>query len=67
MAPEPYYTPLRGQHETAGLPNEALNLLVQSYLIRAEFRAGALWYELTHDRSIEPIQLANQRRRSITA
>lgn len=57
----------RGQHETAGLPNEALDLLVQAYLIRAEFRAGALWYELTHDRFIEPIRSANQRWRSITA
>ena len=30
-------------------------------LVRAEQRAGALWYELTHDRLIEPIRASNPR------
>ena len=30
------------------------------HLIRAEWRAGARWYELTHDRFIEPILSSNK-------
>jgi hypothetical protein len=50
----------REQRETAGLPNAAIDMLEQFHFIRAEARAGARWYELTHDRLIRPIQLSNQ-------
>ena len=50
-----------GPTETAGIPNSVVAALERSRLIRAEWRAGARWYELTHDRLIEPIQQANAR------
>jgi hypothetical protein len=52
-------TVYRGTEETAGLPNPTLEVLEDKRLIRAEQRAGALWYELTHDRLIEPVRNAN--------
>jgi hypothetical protein len=45
---------------TAGLPNAAVRALAEKRLIRSEWRAGAHWYELTHDRLIEPIRAANR-------
>jgi hypothetical protein len=54
-------TVYRGAVETAGLPNEAVDALEDKRLIRAEERAGAKWYELTHDRLIEPIRVSNER------
>lgn len=53
-------TVFRGRRETAGLPNAAIDRLEQFHLIRAEARAGARWYELTHDRLIQPIQVSNE-------
>lgn len=50
----------RDKEETAGLPNQAVHYLESSYIIRAMQRAGATWYELTHDRLIEPIRNANR-------
>lgn len=41
--------------ETAGLPNEAVKILAEKYIIRADIRQGDSWYELTHDRLVEPI------------
>jgi len=52
-------TVYRGPEKTAGLPNVALAALEDKRLVRAEQRAGALWYELTHDRLIAPIQRSN--------
>lgn len=49
-----------GTPENGGLPNEAVELLQERYLIRAETRAGGTWYELVHDRFIGPILSANQ-------
>jgi Novel STAND NTPase 1 len=53
--------------ETGGIPARAVEELDVRHLIRAELRAGARWYELTHDRLIEPIRASNrvreQRRR----
>jgi len=46
---------------TAGLPNAVVDFLENQHLIRGEWRAGSRWYELTHDRFIEPIQRANER------
>jgi WD40 repeat protein len=51
---------LRGENETGGLPNEAVDSLEGQHLIRAEARAGARWYELSHDRMVDPILRSNQ-------
>lgn len=45
---------------TAGLPNAAVDRLVGVRLITAEQRRGELWYELTHDRFIDPIIESNR-------
>ncbi len=50
---------LRGDAETAGLPNAAVDVLRHHYIVRAELRAGARWYELVHDRLINPILESN--------
>lgn len=54
-------TAYRGIRLTAGLPNPAVDALENSHVIRAEIRAGARWYELTHDRFLRPIERANGR------
>lgn len=47
--------------ETAGLSNvEIENLVVHSYLVRQEPRTGSMWFELSHDRLLEPIRTNNQ-------
>jgi len=50
----------QGVEKTAGLPNEAVNVLADQFLLRAESRAGGVWIELVHDRFVEPIRQANQ-------
>ena len=50
---------LKGERETAGLPNEALELLEDLHILRTEWRANAAWYELAHDRFISPVRVAN--------
>ncbi len=50
----------RDARRTADLPNPVVDLLENQHLIRGEWRAGSRWYELTHDRFIEPIQRANE-------
>jgi WD40 repeat protein len=52
---------LRESTLTGGLPNDAVDLLESRHLIRGEDRGGARWYELSHDRFIEPIVNANLR------
>jgi tetratricopeptide (TPR) repeat protein len=49
-----------GSTSTEELPNEAVRVLEQEHVISAESRAGALWYELTHDRFIGPIRASNR-------
>lgn len=56
--------PVRGQvrkseNSTEGLPNTALDGLVKAHIIRAELRAGATWFELSHDRMIQPVKKNN--------
>ncbi len=51
----------RGTKMTEGIPNEALKILEDRHLIRSEWRAGAHWYELTHDRFVSPIQASNKK------
>lgn len=48
------------RHRTAGMPNSVMEELEAQHLIRAEWRAGARWYELTHDRLIGPIRASNR-------
>jgi hypothetical protein len=44
----------------AGLPARAVDRLVASYLIRTELRGGSVFYELAHDRFIQPIRESNR-------
>jgi hypothetical protein len=50
--------------ETAGMPTSVVQTLEEKRLIRADWRAGARWYELTHDRLIAPIRKSNAAFRS---
>jgi WD40 repeat protein len=57
---------LRGQALTGpdgcdGTHSDVVRLLEDGHLIRAEKRRGATWYELAHDRLIDPIQASNRR------
>jgi len=45
--------------QSAGLDNGLIEQLKSSYLIRSEHRAGINWFELGHDRLVEPIQRDN--------
>ncbi|NBD35411.1 MAG: hypothetical protein GVY30_05375, partial [Chloroflexi bacterium] len=51
---------MRGAETTAHLPNAAVDVLDDKHIIRADMRAGARWYELVHDRLIDPILQSNQ-------
>jgi hypothetical protein len=51
----------RGRDNTAGIPNAAVDILDELHFLRVELRAGARWYELTHDRLIEPVQRSNRK------
>ncbi|HEU0293853.1 MAG TPA: hypothetical protein VFR47_14020 [Anaerolineales bacterium] len=53
-------TAYRGDKTTGGIPNNAVDILEGRHLIRAEYRAGVRWYELTHDRFIEAIVASNK-------
>lgn len=48
-----------GEHTTGGIPNEIV-LQLEGQLLRGESRAGGKWYELVHDRFIDPILQSNQ-------
>ncbi len=55
---------IRGQvlmtpNKSDGLDNKAIWMLERAYLIRAEKRAGATWFELAHDRLVRPINENN--------
>ena len=50
---------LRGADDSEGLANEIIEELLDTHLVRAEKRAGATWYELAHDRLIEPVRESN--------
>jgi WD40 repeat protein len=47
------------ENESGGLDNTTIRALVNSHLVRAEQRHGSVWFELSHDRLIEPIHLNN--------
>lgn len=46
---------LQGAEESQGLDNRAIWPLVDAHLVRAEKRRGATWFELAHDRLIDPV------------
>jgi len=50
----------RDSRTTREVPNKWVDALEGLHLIRAEMRSGARWYELIHDRFINPIRLANK-------
>jgi WD40 repeat protein len=54
-------TVFRGDQETRGLPNAAVDVLENLHIIRGEVRGRGRWYELTHDRFIESVQISRQR------
>jgi WD40 repeat protein len=49
-----------GAEHSEGLPNEVIETLFDTHLVRAEERRRNRWVELAHDRLIEPVQLANK-------
>ncbi len=51
---------LRGEEETAGMPNVAVEALAKRRLVYAEVHSGARWYELAHDRLIDPVRQSNR-------
>ncbi len=50
---------LMGQESSEGLSNVAVRLLENAHIVRGDKRAGATWFELAHDRMIEPINKNN--------
>jgi len=50
---------LQGPERSQNLDNRAIWLLVDAHLVRAEARRGATWFELAHDRLIEPVVADN--------
>ena len=42
------------------MSNTVIEILEDMHLIRPEWRSGARWYELTHDRLIKPIKDSNK-------
>ncbi len=50
---------LQGPSSSARAGSRAAELLVGAHLVRPENRRGATWYELAHDRLIEPVRSDN--------
>lgn len=55
---------MRGQVQQStdasdGLPNTVIKSLIDAHLVRGEKRRSVTWFELAHDRLIEPIQKNN--------
>jgi WD40 repeat protein len=49
----------RGPERTGTIPNNAVDVLEKLHLIKGEKRGRSRWYELAHDRFIEPIRESN--------
>lgn len=54
-------TVYRSTETTGGISNAAIDELERMHLLRPEWRANGRWYELTHDRLIDPIRSSNRR------
>ncbi|MGH8828780.1 MAG: hypothetical protein ACRDVZ_14520, partial [Jiangellaceae bacterium] len=56
---------IRGQvlhgPQDGAFSERAVRMLTDAHLVRAESRRGATWYEMAHDRLIEPVQEDNER------
>jgi tetratricopeptide (TPR) repeat protein len=52
---------LREAGKSGGLDNSLIERLIDTHLVRGEQRAGATWYELAHDRLVEPVLRNNER------
>lgn len=50
----------RGPLRTGGLSNVAVDKLEEFHIIRAEVSGGERWYELSHERFIQPVQESNK-------
>ena len=50
---------LMGPKASGNLDNRAINYLVNTHLVRSEKRGGATWFELAHDRLIDPVRKNN--------
>ena len=55
---------IRGQvlmepETSSGMPNKAIKFLQEAYLVRADKRGNAIWFELAHDRLTRPIRRNN--------
>ncbi len=50
----------RGKESTEGIATRTADFLVNQFVLRTEGRAGGTWYELVHDRFVEPILQANK-------
>lgn len=55
---------IRGQvlmepEASGGLSNKAIKMLQEAYLVRADKRGNAVWFELAHDRLTRPIRRNN--------
>lgn len=46
--------------QSGGLDNRVVRFMESAHLVRAEKRAGSTWFELAHDRLIEPIRMGNE-------
>lgn len=49
---------LKSQDASDGLPNNVIEQLERTYLVRAEKR-GSTWFELAHDRLVDPVRKNN--------
>jgi WD40 repeat protein len=49
----------KGRDESEGLNNKAIKMLENAHLVRSEKRLGSTWFELAHDRLIEPVRKNN--------
>lgn len=52
-------TTYQGLEQTAGMPNAVVWALEDIHVLKAEHRSSTRWYELQHDRLIEPIRQAD--------
>lgn len=63
ITPEGTRAPVnRGQEQTGGMPNSVVDKLEAIRLIKGEWKGtNVRWYELAHDRFIEPIRKSNEK------
>jgi WD40 repeat protein len=50
---------LYGSEQSRQLGERAIRQLIDAHIVRAEERRGATWFELAHDRLIEPVRKSN--------